>query len=108
MTAFLIAVNTPYFAQAGADGRFTIGNVPPGSYRLHVWHEGWSRSATDVRGRPTFGPPIETEEPVSVDPSAVTMVNFRYNSAPAVVVERAPAPPAAVGRPGVRPSRPRR
>jgi plastocyanin len=39
MTAFLIAVNTPYFAQAGADGRFTIGNVPPGSYRLHVWHE---------------------------------------------------------------------
>jgi plastocyanin len=39
MTAYLIAVNTPYFAQAGADGRFTIGNVPPGTYRLHVWHE---------------------------------------------------------------------
>ena len=39
MTAFLISVNTPYFAQAGADGRFTIANVPPGSYRLHVWHE---------------------------------------------------------------------
>ena len=39
MTAFLIAVNTPYYAQAGADGRFSIGNVPPGTYRLHVWHE---------------------------------------------------------------------
>ena len=39
MTAFLIAVNTPYFAQAGADGRFTIANVPPGTYKLHVWHE---------------------------------------------------------------------
>jgi plastocyanin len=39
MTAFVIAVNSPYFAQAGGDGRFTIGNVPPGTYKLHVWHE---------------------------------------------------------------------
>ena len=39
MTAFVIAVNTPYFAQAGADGRFAIGNVPPGTYTIHVWHE---------------------------------------------------------------------
>ena len=39
MTAFLVTVNTPYYAQAGADGRFTIGNVPPGTYTLHVWHE---------------------------------------------------------------------
>jgi plastocyanin len=39
MTAFLVAVNTPYFAQAGADGRFTITNVPAGTYKLHVWHE---------------------------------------------------------------------
>ena len=39
MTGFLVAVNTPYYAQAGADGRFTIANVPPGIYKLHVWHE---------------------------------------------------------------------
>jgi len=39
MTAFVIAVNTPYYAQAGGDGRFSIGNVPPGTYKLHVWHE---------------------------------------------------------------------
>ena len=44
MTAFVIAVNTPYFAQAGADGRFTIPNVPSGTYKLHVWHE---RAATE-------------------------------------------------------------
>jgi hypothetical protein len=39
MTAFVLALSTPYFAQAGADGRFTIDNVPPGKYVLHVWHE---------------------------------------------------------------------
>jgi plastocyanin len=39
MTAFVVAVNTPYYAQAGADGRFSIGNVPAGQYVMHVWHD---------------------------------------------------------------------
>jgi len=38
MTAFLVTVNTPYYAQSGADGRFSIGNVPAGTYALKVWH----------------------------------------------------------------------
>jgi plastocyanin len=39
MAAFVIAVGTPYFVQAGADGRFSIAGVPAGKYTLHVWHE---------------------------------------------------------------------
>ena len=39
MTAFLVAVNTPYYAQAGQDGRFSINGVPAGTYVLNVWHE---------------------------------------------------------------------
>lgn len=39
MVAFAVAVPTPYFAQAGADGRFEIGGVPPGEYTLHAWHD---------------------------------------------------------------------
>lgn len=47
MTGFVIAVNTPYYAQAGNDGRFTIGGVPTGTYTLHVWHErGGEQTAT--------------------------------------------------------------
>jgi hypothetical protein len=52
MTGFLIAVNTPYYAQAGSDGRFSIGNVPPGTYKLHVWHE----RATPQTATVTVGP----------------------------------------------------
>ncbi|HTR78149.1 MAG TPA: hypothetical protein VMH39_08560 [Gemmatimonadaceae bacterium] len=50
MTAFVIAVATPYFTQAGADGRFIIDNVPAGRYVLHVWHErgGTDSSVVDV------------------------------------------------------------
>ena len=36
MTAFVITLTTPYFTQAGVDGRFAFDSVPPGRYRLHV------------------------------------------------------------------------
>ncbi|HXT19010.1 MAG TPA: hypothetical protein VN706_25510 [Gemmatimonadaceae bacterium] len=39
MTAFVIAVKTPYFTQAGNDGRFNIEKVPAGKYAIHVWHD---------------------------------------------------------------------
>lgn len=39
MTAFIITLNTPYFTQAGNDGRFVLENVPPGQYKLNVWHD---------------------------------------------------------------------
>jgi plastocyanin len=39
MTGFIVVVPSPYFTQAGADGRYTLADVPEGRYRLHVWHE---------------------------------------------------------------------
>ena len=39
MSAFVIAVGTPWYTQAAADGSFALSNVPPGRYVLHVWHE---------------------------------------------------------------------
>jgi hypothetical protein len=48
MTAFVITVTTPYFAQAGDDGRFAIQNVPPGPYKMHVWHDRTNEAVKDV------------------------------------------------------------
>lgn len=39
MSAIVVVRNTPWAAQPLADGSFTIGNVPPGEYVLHLWHE---------------------------------------------------------------------
>jgi plastocyanin len=39
MSAIVIALNTPYHALSNASGSFVIGDVPPGHYRLQVWHE---------------------------------------------------------------------
>ncbi len=39
MVAYVQVMANRYYAQPGTDGSFTIDNVPPGRYRLHVWHE---------------------------------------------------------------------
>ena len=39
MSAIVVVRDNPYYAQPGADGSFTINDVPPGSYVLHAWHE---------------------------------------------------------------------
>jgi plastocyanin len=48
MTAFVITLNTPHYTQAGADGRFTLENVPAGQYRMHVWHDRTTEVVKDV------------------------------------------------------------
>lgn len=51
MTAFVGVMAHPYFAVSGADGRFTIANVPPGTYTLKTWHEqfGERRATVSVK-----------------------------------------------------------
>jgi plastocyanin len=38
MEAFVVAVPTPYFAVAKADGSYRIADVPDGAVTLKVWH----------------------------------------------------------------------
>jgi len=46
MTGFIVTLTTPHFTQAGNDGRFTIENVPPGAYKMTIWHD---RTSTETR-----------------------------------------------------------
>ncbi len=39
MSAYVVVVETPYFAVTDREGAFTIGGVAPGSYELTLWHE---------------------------------------------------------------------
>jgi Carboxypeptidase regulatory-like domain len=38
MESWGVAVSSPYFAKTDEQGRFTITDVPPGTYKLVVWH----------------------------------------------------------------------
>ena len=39
MTGYVVVLHTPYYGQAGDDGRFSLTGVPAGSYIMHVWHD---------------------------------------------------------------------
>lgn len=72
------------FAVSDAQGRFSISDVPAGSYTLRVWHEGFERGADDAQGRPTYSAPLVLERPVTVRGSTAVVL-------PPVVVSAAPA-----------------
>jgi len=42
MAAYVMAVDTPYFAVSDRDGAFAISDAPPGSYTFHAWRPGGS------------------------------------------------------------------
>ncbi|MCC7055201.1 MAG: hypothetical protein IT355_18145 [Gemmatimonadaceae bacterium] len=48
MVSYVIALSTPYVAHADDAGRFTLPDVPVGTYRLHVWHERAARASQDL------------------------------------------------------------
>lgn len=39
MEAFVVVLDTPYFATTDENGTFTIEDVPPGEYTVKAWHE---------------------------------------------------------------------
>ena len=39
MHAYIGVVDNPYFAVSSEDGKYTIVNLPPGTYTIGVWQE---------------------------------------------------------------------
>lgn len=53
MLAYVVVLDTPWYALARPGGSFTIRGVPPGEYDLYAWHES---SSTPTRLPLTVGP----------------------------------------------------
>jgi plastocyanin/predicted small lipoprotein YifL len=39
MNAYVGVLDHPYFATTGTDGKFSLKNLPPGTYTIEAWHE---------------------------------------------------------------------
>jgi len=48
MEAYIAVLPHPYFAVTGADGSFTIANLPAGPYVIETWHERYGTQTQNV------------------------------------------------------------
>ena len=53
MAAYVMVVDSPYFAVSDAEGAFMIRGVPPGSYVYHAWRPGGDILSDSVLVGPT-------------------------------------------------------
>ena len=64
MVAYVHVMAGRFYTQPAGDGSFTLAGVPPGRYRLHVWHE---RSPVEVMKEVTVTPGATTDVPVTLN-----------------------------------------
>ncbi len=85
MNAEMMVVPHPYYAVTDESGRFEFTDVPPGTYQIVAWHEGWGlagkEQAYDVLTersvqRPVFSEARTWEKSVTVSANQVSMVGF--------------------------------
>ena len=77
MSAFVLVADNPYTAITKDDGTFTIANVPVGTYRIKMWHEGVTlQSNNKALQRYDYEDPYETTKDVTVTANEEAVVNF--------------------------------
>jgi len=85
MNAEMMVVTHPYYAVTDETGRYEFTNVPPGTYQIVAWHEGWGLAGKqhtyDVLTehsveRPVFTEAKTWEKPVTVSGNQASTVNF--------------------------------
>jgi len=90
MNAEMMVVKHPYYAVTDESGRFALTDVPPGTYQIVAWHEGWGlagkEQAYDVLTersvqRPVFTEAKTWEKSVTVSGSQTSTVNFVISNA---------------------------
>jgi hypothetical protein len=59
MSAWIVALDNPFFGASAEDGTYAIQGLPPGKYTLTAWHESLGQQKKEVT--------VTAGEPVTVD-----------------------------------------
>lgn len=82
MSAYIIAAAHPYYTVTDENGGYSIEDIPPGTYRIKMWHEGVKVVRTEMEnGVPKsyrFEPPYEVVQVVTIEGGKSQSLNFEF------------------------------
>ncbi len=76
MSSWIWVTDNPYAAVTNANGSYSIDGLPPGTYTVVMWHEGWKIVDTQPGGRPVFSGAVVEQKQITVPSSGSTSADF--------------------------------
>jgi hypothetical protein len=77
MNGYTGGFDHPYFAVTDAEGKFEMAGVPPGTYTLIAWHEGYKIDKL-VSSRPVYDDPHIIQKKVDVKSKDTVEAHFEF------------------------------
>ena len=76
MAGWMVVHDSPYVAVTDARGAYRIDGVPPGTWKVTMWHEGFRPRGIDASGRRAYDASRTSTRTVTVAPHATTTLDF--------------------------------
>lgn len=76
MMGWLYVHDSPYVATTDDRGAYRIDGIPPGTYKVTMWHQGFRQKGTDKDGRPLFEDPVTATKDLTIGPKAAATLDF--------------------------------
>ena len=76
MFAWIVVHDSPYLAVTDERGAFRIDGIPPGTWKVTMWHEGFRSRGADKDGRPVYEEPHTVSQEITIAPRATAAIEF--------------------------------
>ena len=76
MFAWMIVHDSPYVTVTDAAGAFRIGDIPPGTYTVTMWHAGFRPKGADKDARPVYDEPRTMTKELTIAPKGKATIEF--------------------------------
>ena len=76
MFGWLVVHDSPYVTVTDDRGAFRLDGVPPGTWKVTMWHEGFRPKGVDKDGRPLYDDPRTVTKEISVSPKGAATLDF--------------------------------
>jgi plastocyanin len=84
MSGYIWVAENPYYAITDDNGNFIITDVPPGTYKIACWHEGWNATAQKNQSGEilsySYDAPYDLRQDVTISSGDTTQADFSLKS----------------------------